>query len=372
MRYYSSQAVETSLTSSISNSATSMTVASITGYPNSTPFTVTLEQGTSNEEIVDVTGVSGTTWTIARGVDGSSGLAHSAGAKVVHTYTARDARESQTHQEATTGVHGLASGDEFVGAQATQTLTNKTLTSPTLVTPSLTSGGSWTGSPTLSSPTLETPTLNVPVIADYTSAQHDHSSATKGGAVPQSSVTGLNGRLGVIETKNADQDTTLADHGTRLGTVETNQTSLTSRVTALEGGVINGSFKFTPWSPARAVNSTSQSELTEMRQTLNFTGVTWPPRASRILVHAMFLQTGASDTRIGAKLNGTTFAYYGTRPLGAGTSFAASGELTYMIWDTGISNLAAGDNIFSYWAWKDATGDANWSITSARTWMTVL
>lgn len=106
-RYYSSNAVETTLTGGISDSATTLSVASATGYPGSFPFTVHLDLGTSSEEIVTVTNVSGLNFDITRGVDGSSAVSHGLGATVIHGVSARDFTEPQAHIAATTGVHGV-------------------------------------------------------------------------------------------------------------------------------------------------------------------------------------------------------------------------------------------------------------------------
>jgi hypothetical protein len=97
-------------------------------------FTVVIDPDTALEEIVDVSAVSGNTLTIVRGIDGSTGVAHSAGAIVRHMAIGRDYREANTHIEATTG-HGATGA--VVGTTNTQTLTNKTLTSPVLTTPAL-------------------------------------------------------------------------------------------------------------------------------------------------------------------------------------------------------------------------------------------
>lgn len=51
-RYYSSTAVDTTLTGSITNVATSMTVASVSGWPTSYPYTVILDESSATEEIV--------------------------------------------------------------------------------------------------------------------------------------------------------------------------------------------------------------------------------------------------------------------------------------------------------------------------------
>ena len=74
----------TTLASGVTNSATSISVASASGFPSisgSQFFYVTLDDAT-NIEIVKVTGVSGTTFTIVRGQDDTSGTAFSTGAIV--------------------------------------------------------------------------------------------------------------------------------------------------------------------------------------------------------------------------------------------------------------------------------------------------
>ena len=89
-RYYSSIAQRTTLSSSISSSATSMVVAAVTGFPSTTPYTMIIDQDTINEEVVEVTNRSGTTLTVTRGVDGTTGVAHTTGATVNHGVSGRD------------------------------------------------------------------------------------------------------------------------------------------------------------------------------------------------------------------------------------------------------------------------------------------
>jgi hypothetical protein len=140
VRKYSSRSQQTTLSSPITSTASTMTVvngASIMGGKTLTgtqTYTVVIDPDTALEEIVDVTLYStGNTLTITRGVDGpnpGTGLAHSAGAVVRHMAIGRDYQEANDHNVATTDIHGLASGAAVVGTTSTQTLTNKTLTSP--------------------------------------------------------------------------------------------------------------------------------------------------------------------------------------------------------------------------------------------------
>jgi hypothetical protein len=141
-RKYSSRSQQTTLTAALTSSATSVVVVSGSALLGGTTvsagetFTVVIDPDTALEEIVDVTAVSTNTLTVVRGIDGSSGQAHSAGAAVRHMAVGRDYREANTHIEATTG-HGATGA--VVGTTNTQTLTNKTLTAPVITTPTITS-----------------------------------------------------------------------------------------------------------------------------------------------------------------------------------------------------------------------------------------
>ena len=154
-RQYSSRSQQSTLTAAITSGATSMVVVSGTGLlggvtiPSGRTFTLVIDPDTALEEIVDATAVSTNTFTITRGIDGSSGQDHSAGAVVRHMAIGRDYRDANLHAEADASyndgggnahsLHGIASGEGVVvGTLKTQTLTNKTLTAPTISDPTIT------------------------------------------------------------------------------------------------------------------------------------------------------------------------------------------------------------------------------------------
>jgi hypothetical protein len=137
-RYYSSVAIDTTLSSSITNTATSFIVASTAGFPTSYPYTLAIGFDSSSEELVTVVAASSTTLTVGttvagganiagRGVDGTTAVAHNAAEVVKHVISARDLTEAQAHIAATATVHGLTG--TVVGTTDTQTLTNKTISS---------------------------------------------------------------------------------------------------------------------------------------------------------------------------------------------------------------------------------------------------
>lgn len=96
-RYYSSIAARTTLSSSITSSAVTMGVVAVSGWPLSFPYTLIIDSDLATEEVVTVTGRSGLTITMTRGVDGTTAQAHDAGSPVQHGVSARDFDEPNDH-----------------------------------------------------------------------------------------------------------------------------------------------------------------------------------------------------------------------------------------------------------------------------------
>lgn len=126
-RNYTNLHSQTTLSSSISSGATTITLTSNAGLPVAYPFSLAIDYGQSNVEVVTVTGPAGGSFTVTRGEDGTSAQSHNAGAVVVHPCTARDLAEPQAHIYASSNVHGIGSSASVVGTDTTQTLTNKTV-----------------------------------------------------------------------------------------------------------------------------------------------------------------------------------------------------------------------------------------------------
>lgn len=74
----------------IDAAVTVLTVASTTGFPNTYPFTLAIERGTSQEEVMECTASDATHFTVTRGVDGTTAKAHVNGVTIEHAATARD------------------------------------------------------------------------------------------------------------------------------------------------------------------------------------------------------------------------------------------------------------------------------------------
>ena len=99
-RAFKGAATATTLTASMSNVATSCTIAAFTGWPSgSDPFYVVISPGTAAEEKVLVTRTGATDPTLnvvsgGRGSDDTTAQAHDSGAAIYPVFTATDANQA--------------------------------------------------------------------------------------------------------------------------------------------------------------------------------------------------------------------------------------------------------------------------------------
>jgi hypothetical protein len=124
VRNYSSTTREMSLLGACDTSAESVSLDSLQGLPTP-PFTLILSAGTTSEEVVLATEISGSIVTIVRAQGGTTARSHTAGASVIHGLFGGDLQDFQDHVQATTAVHGTAGA--LVDTTSEQELTNKTI-----------------------------------------------------------------------------------------------------------------------------------------------------------------------------------------------------------------------------------------------------
>lgn len=243
-RNYSNSASVGTIQDAINNTDTATTSVLSSGILNSwpsTPCSAALNLGLADEEIVLVTAISGTSVTYTRGYNGSTERNHSAAATLTHVSIAEDFDEANAHLQAVSAVHGVTGN--VVGTTDAQSLSNKTLLSP--------------------------------IIGDYTNAEHDHSSASQGGAIQQASVTGLPAALA---SKATD---TLTAH---LAGTETFTGAKTFTAAAAFSGGLTGSGGATIWDNGHMAIGT-YSGNTDTNGFLTVThGLSWSPSKVFLMV----------------------------------------------------------------------------------------
>lgn len=172
-RKYTSISIQTTLSSNISSTATSLSVASAANLLGdvtlgaSDQFAVAIDPDTVSEEIVFVTAANTSTnnLTVIRNAAGTANVAHNSGATVKHVLTGEDLTyfetnlgnavtssststltnktvnlTSNTLTGTTAQFNTALSDDDFATLTNSVTLTNKTLTAPTITTPISTIG----------------------------------------------------------------------------------------------------------------------------------------------------------------------------------------------------------------------------------------
>jgi hypothetical protein len=155
-RYYSATAQDTTVTSAITSSSTTVVVGATTNFPTQYPFILALDFGAASEELVQVTTASGLTLTITRGYNGSTAQSHSVGAVVRHVATAQDFTDAQNHYATalTAGAHGVTGSlATFLGSPTSANLASY-LTDETGSGPAVFATGPSISGPTISNPVI--------------------------------------------------------------------------------------------------------------------------------------------------------------------------------------------------------------------------
>ena len=311
IRQYSSRSQQTTLTGAITSGATSMTVVSGTALlggvtiPAGRTFTLVIDPDTALEEIVDATAVSTNTFTITRGIDGSSGQEHSAGAVVRHMAIGRDYRDANLHAEADASyndgsgnahtMHGIGTGEGVVvGTLKTQTLTNKTLTTPTI------SGGTLSGAVTVAATATVSGHIVVSggTITGLSSAGMVTSSAT-----PKDYVDSILGSATAASTSAAAANTSAVAASTSAANASASASAASTSAAAANTSAVAASTSASAASVSSASASTSAANASASAAAANTSAVnasTSAANASASAASATTSQAAANTSAIAA------------------------------------------------------------------------
>jgi hypothetical protein len=339
-RYYSSTAAKTTLSSAIdaSTTSTSLSLAAASGLPSQYPFTLILEKDTANEEIVTVTALVGTAYTVTRGVDGTSSKAHSIGAIVEHGVSALDFSDFRSH-EAATSAHGVT-GD-IVGTGGAQTLASKTLTSPTVNTPTIagaTISGTFTSTATITGGTYSTATLGsdlsaggfkITNLATPTSSsdavRKDFADAQVTAAA--SSATAAASSATAAATSAASALTSATSAANSVATIQTSATSAANSATAAATSAASALTSQTAAATSAASALTSQTSAATSATsaaTSAASALTSQTAAATSAASALVSQTAAATSAASALTSQTAAATSATSAAASATAAATS------------------------------------------------
>ncbi|ANH49272.1 tail fiber protein [Freshwater phage uvFW-CGR-AMD-COM-C403] len=358
-RYYSSTAAKTTLSVAIDSASTSLQIATASGLPSQYPFTLILEKDTANEEIVNVTALVGTAYTIARGQDGTTAKAHNIGAIIEHGVSARDFTESRAHEVASTA-HNVT-GD-VVGTGGAQTLTSKTLTSPAInggtITTATHAGGTLSGAFT-STATITGGTITGATITGLSSAGMVDSSAT-----PKNYVDSILGSAVAASTSAASAATSATAAATSAASASASASAAaTSAASALASQTAAATSASSALTSQTAAATSAASALTS--QTAAATSAT---SAEASATAAATSATSASASASAAATSATTAsnsAATATTSAGQAATSATSAAASATAAASSATTASASVATIAGYASAAATSEAN-ALTSAN------
>ena len=350
VRLYTSRSQQTTLTSAVTSGGTTINVsnasslfatvsaASITGGAT---FTIVLDPDTALEEIVEVTGASSNTLTITRSVDAvGTATDHSAGAVVRHMIIGRDLRESNTHIEASSSVHGLTStSGVVVGTAATQTLTNKTFTTPviagatlsgTITSTATVSGGTITGAAVtgLSAPSngsdATTKTYVDSILGSATAASTSAASAATSASSAATSASSAATSATSAATSRTSSLTSQTAAATSASSAATSATAAANSATTATTQAAAASTSASSASASASAASTSATSAAASASAASTSATSAAASASAASTSASSAATSASSAAASTSAAATSAASAATSASSASTSASAA------------------------------------------------